>query len=57
MIDEIAPRRPIAADLLLGADRTAAAQVLKQADVLMLHHLVAARVSLQQSITASPRSP
>jgi trehalose/maltose hydrolase-like predicted phosphorylase len=40
VIEEIAPRRPIAADLLLGADRTAAAQVLKQADVLMLHHLL-----------------
>jgi trehalose/maltose hydrolase-like predicted phosphorylase len=32
--------RPIAADLLLGHGRTAGAQVLKQADVLMLHHLV-----------------
>jgi trehalose/maltose hydrolase-like predicted phosphorylase/hydroxymethylpyrimidine pyrophosphatase-like HAD family hydrolase len=32
--------RPIAADLLLGAERTRGAQVLKQADVLMLHHLV-----------------
>ena len=40
MIADIAPRRPIAADLLLGAERTRAAQVLKQADVLMLHHLV-----------------
>jgi trehalose/maltose hydrolase-like predicted phosphorylase len=40
VIEEIAPRRPIAADLLLGAERTASAQVLKQADVLMLHHLV-----------------
>jgi trehalose/maltose hydrolase-like predicted phosphorylase len=40
LIAEIAPRRPIAADLLLGRERTAAAQVLKQADVLMLHHLV-----------------
>ena len=40
MIAEIAPRRPIAADLLLGAERTAGAQVLKQADVLMLHHLL-----------------
>ena len=28
MIEEVAPRRPIAADLLLGADRTKAAQVL-----------------------------
>ena len=40
VIEEIAPRRPIAADLLLGADRTKAAQVLKQADVLMVHHLL-----------------
>ena len=40
VIADIAPRRPIAADLLLGRDRTAAAQVLKQADVVMLHQLV-----------------
>ena len=40
LISEIAPRRPIAADLLLGAERVARAQVIKQADVLMLHHLV-----------------
>ena len=40
VIEELAPRRPIAADLLLGAARTAGAQVLKQADVLMLHHLL-----------------
>jgi trehalose/maltose hydrolase-like predicted phosphorylase len=40
VIADVAPRRPIAADLLLGADRVAGAQVLKQADVLMLHHLV-----------------
>ena len=40
VIADVAPRRPIAADLLLGRDRTAAAQVLKQADVLMLHQLV-----------------
>jgi trehalose/maltose hydrolase-like predicted phosphorylase len=40
VIEEIAPRRPIAADLLLGAGRTEAAQVLKQADVLMIHHLL-----------------
>ena len=33
-------RRPIAADLLLGHERVAGAQILKQADVLMLHHLV-----------------
>jgi trehalose/maltose hydrolase-like predicted phosphorylase len=40
VIAELAPRRPVAAELLLGAGRTAGAQVLKQADVLMLHHLV-----------------
>jgi trehalose/maltose hydrolase-like predicted phosphorylase len=40
IIADVAPRRPIAADLLLGAPRVRAAQVLKQADVLMLHHLV-----------------
>jgi trehalose/maltose hydrolase-like predicted phosphorylase len=40
VIEEIAPRRPIAADLLLGVERTAGAQVIKQADVLMLHHLL-----------------
>ena len=40
IIEEVAPRRPIAADLLLGADRVQQAQVLKQADVLMLHHLI-----------------
>lgn len=31
---------PIAADLLLGRERVRGAQVVKQADVLMLHHLV-----------------
>ena len=40
VIEEIAPKRPIAADLWLGPDRVHGAQVLKQADVLMLHHLV-----------------
>jgi trehalose/maltose hydrolase-like predicted phosphorylase len=40
VIEEIAPRRPIAADLLLGPERTQRAQVLKQPDVLMLHHLL-----------------
>jgi len=40
VIAEVAPHRPIAADLLLGAERTRGAQVIKQADVLMLHHLV-----------------
>jgi trehalose/maltose hydrolase-like predicted phosphorylase len=40
MIAEISPRRPVAADLMLGAERTAQAQVVKQPDVLMLHHLV-----------------
>lgn len=31
---------PVAADVLLGAERAAASRVLKQADVLMLHHLL-----------------
>jgi HAD superfamily hydrolase (TIGR01509 family) len=31
---------PIAADVLLGSDRVAHAQVIKQPDVLMAHHLV-----------------
>ena len=45
IIAEVAPRRPIAADLLLGAERVAGAQVIKQADVLMLHHLVPGEVA------------
>jgi trehalose/maltose hydrolase-like predicted phosphorylase len=40
LIEEVSPRRPIAADLLLGAARVRSAQVLKQADVLMLYHQV-----------------
>jgi trehalose/maltose hydrolase-like predicted phosphorylase len=44
IIADVAPRRPIAADLLLGFDRTSQAQVIKQADVLMLHHLVPGEV-------------
>jgi trehalose/maltose hydrolase-like predicted phosphorylase len=39
-IADVAPRRPITADLLLGRDRVRQAQVVKQADVLMLHHLL-----------------
>ena len=31
---------PVAADVLLGAERVAGSQLIKQADVLMLHHLV-----------------
>jgi trehalose/maltose hydrolase-like predicted phosphorylase len=40
VIADVAPRRPIAADLLLSPERVQRAQVVKQADVLMLHHLV-----------------
>jgi trehalose/maltose hydrolase-like predicted phosphorylase len=40
VIAELAPRRPIDAELLLGRERVEGAQVVKQADVLMLHHLV-----------------
>lgn len=35
----------IAADLVLGARRVAGSQIIKQADVLMLHHLVPAEVA------------
>jgi trehalose/maltose hydrolase-like predicted phosphorylase len=45
IIAEVAPRRPIVADMLLGAERVAGAQVVKQADVLMLHHLVPGEVA------------
>jgi trehalose/maltose hydrolase-like predicted phosphorylase len=45
VIADIAPHRPIAADLMLGHERTLGAQVLKQADVLMLHHLVPEEVA------------
>ncbi len=40
IIADVASRRPIVADLLLGRARVHGAQVVKQADVLMLHHLV-----------------
>ncbi len=40
VIAELAPQRPVAAETLLGAARTHAAQVVKQPDVLMLHALV-----------------
>jgi trehalose/maltose hydrolase-like predicted phosphorylase len=40
VISETAPRRPIAADLLLSPERVRRTQIVKQADVLMLHHLV-----------------
>ena len=40
LIAHVAPQRPVAADMLLGHARTQIAQVLKQADVVMLHYLV-----------------
>jgi trehalose/maltose hydrolase-like predicted phosphorylase len=40
LISKLAPRLPVAADLLLGHERTQSTQVVKQADVLMLHYLV-----------------
>ncbi len=40
IIADTTPRRPITADLLLGRERVRQAQVTKQADVLMLHHLL-----------------
>jgi trehalose/maltose hydrolase-like predicted phosphorylase len=40
VIADVARHRPISAPLLLGDDRVTRAQVVKQADVMMLHHLV-----------------
>jgi trehalose/maltose hydrolase-like predicted phosphorylase len=40
LIAKLAPRLPVAADMLLGHERTQATQVVKQADVLMLHYLI-----------------
>jgi trehalose/maltose hydrolase-like predicted phosphorylase len=40
VVKDLGIRRPVAADILLGVDRVAAAQIVKQADVLMLHHMV-----------------
>jgi trehalose/maltose hydrolase-like predicted phosphorylase len=45
VIADVAPRRPIAADMLLGRDRVRGSQVVKQADVLMLYHLVPEEVA------------
>ena len=47
VIAEISPRRPIAADLLLGVERIRQTQVVKQPDVLMLHHLVPDEVAAE----------
>jgi trehalose/maltose hydrolase-like predicted phosphorylase len=43
LIDQVAGR-PVAADVVLGARRVRGSQLLKQADVLMLHHLVPGEV-------------
>ena len=40
LIADVAPQRPVAAEVLLGRERTRSAQVIKQADILMLHYLV-----------------
>ncbi len=40
LIAQLAPHRPMSADMLLGPERTRAAQVVKQPDVLMLHYLI-----------------
>jgi trehalose/maltose hydrolase-like predicted phosphorylase len=45
LIAKLAPRRPVSADLLLGLERIGSSQVVKQADVLMLHHLVPDQVA------------
>ncbi len=40
VISKLVAQLPVAADMLLGHARTQASQVVKQADVLMLHYLV-----------------
>jgi hydroxymethylpyrimidine pyrophosphatase-like HAD family hydrolase len=45
LIKDEAPRRPIAADMLLGRERVRATQIVKQSDVLMLHHLLPGEVA------------
>jgi trehalose/maltose hydrolase-like predicted phosphorylase len=40
VVKDLGIRRPVAADILLGVERVASAQIVKQADVLMLHHMV-----------------
>ena len=40
VIADLVPRRPVAADALLGHARVRAAQIVKQPDVLMLHYLI-----------------
>jgi len=44
LIADVAPP-PVAADVLLGRSRVATSQVIKQPDVLMLHHLVPEEVA------------
>ena len=39
LVADVAPP-PVAADVVLGGERVAGSQLIKQADVLMLHHLV-----------------
>ena len=39
LIDDIGPI-PVLADLVLGHDRVAGSQIIKQADVLMAHHMI-----------------
>jgi len=39
LVSQIAPP-PVAADVVMGAEHAAGSQIIKQSDVLMLHHLV-----------------
>jgi trehalose/maltose hydrolase-like predicted phosphorylase len=53
IVAELGMARPFAADVVLGRQRVRAAQVVKQADVLMLHHMLpgeVARGSLQPNL-------
>ncbi|MGD0256096.1 MAG: hypothetical protein ABSB99_11235, partial [Acidimicrobiales bacterium] len=40
LVSQVAPPPTVGINVLLGAERVAGSQIIKQADVLMLHHLV-----------------
>jgi trehalose/maltose hydrolase-like predicted phosphorylase len=40
LVRDLVPHRPVTADLVLGPERVHRSQIVKQTDVLMLHHLL-----------------
>jgi trehalose/maltose hydrolase-like predicted phosphorylase len=45
VVEEVLPRRPMTAEVLIGRKQLRRTQILKQTDVLMLHHLVPEEVA------------